>query len=456
MNKITNLLKKYVKMAGMLTIIYLCILLTACSTEKNEISEKSEVSSQESKVVSTEVSTEETTDTETTIQTSEENGTVEEKEDGSISIKTESGKEIKLDSKNSEVNEEADGSKTYITSDGTMVNVTKEGEAKVIKQEVVDTNTGNTIDNCQHEWVEATCLEPKHCKKCGLNATFTGLGHSFSIEATCESPRKCANCGLEDGNKLEHIWQPATETEPETCALCGKTRGKALGTHVHEWKEADCYEAKTCETCGEKEGTALGHDYQWVVIQEAAPGVDGYKSYKCSRCGKIDFTDGMETIPALPDGQETPWVYSNNNTHREKTMYDGTILKEDLITLGYVSMWGWFDDAAASEMNTAVNNMLINSGVYQPFVVDSAYAQQARDNAFAYAYTKSSSEAYHSGHGGTPNVSDNQKYITLSDGCGQSNYIGCFVRDSYGGTEDFTYGQYWKSYFGTYYASGNF
>jgi len=53
-----------------------------------------------------------------------------------------------------------------------------------------------------------------------------------------------------------HQWQPATCTKPETCQVCGNTRGEAKG---HSWKEATCTEPKTCTVCKVTEGSPLGH-----------------------------------------------------------------------------------------------------------------------------------------------------------------------------------------------------
>ena len=221
----------------------------------------------------------------------------------------------------------------------------------------------------------------------------------------------------------------------------------------HSWKEATCTEAKTCTRCGATEGSAKGHNFQWVTTKEAAVGVAGLKEHKCTTCG---YVDGTETIPALADiGQETPWVYTDG-THRTKTMYDGTVINEELVTCGNYSAWGYFDDGAASAMNDAVNYMLVNVNGWNPFNVSSAYYDNARKNAFAYAIKGSSSKAYHANFGGLPIIEEDKKYITLMDGNNQDNYIGCFVRDAYQENGDFTYGQYWHSCFGTYYASGSF
>lgn len=55
-----------------------------------------------------------------------------------------------------------------------------------------------------------------------------------------------------------HQWIEATCTEPRTCGKCGETEGEALG---HQWLAATCTAPQTCSVCGMTEGTALGH--QW-------------------------------------------------------------------------------------------------------------------------------------------------------------------------------------------------
>lgn len=250
--------------------------------------------------------------------------------------------------------------------------------------------------------------------------------------------------------ECDHNWKAATCTTPKTCTKCGKTEGSALG---HSWKEATCTKAKTCTRCGATEGSAKGHNLQWVTTKEAAVGVAGLKEHKCATCG---YVDGTETIPALADvGQETAWVYADS-THRTKTMYDGTVICEELVTCGYYSVWGYYDDGAASAMNDAVNYMLVNVNGWNPFNVSSAYYDNARRNAVAYAIKGGSDKAYHFNRGGLPDINNDRQYITLSDGNNQDNYIGCFVRDDYQGNGDSTYGEYWCSHFGTYYASGSF
>ncbi|MBD5509484.1 MAG: hypothetical protein HDR05_15945 [Lachnospiraceae bacterium] len=66
---------------------------------------------------------------------------------------------------------------------------------------------------------------------------------------------------------MSHEWVDATCTEPRTCTVGGETEGEALG---HTWVEATCEEAKHCSKCGETEGVALGHTLTEATYKEAA------------------------------------------------------------------------------------------------------------------------------------------------------------------------------------------
>lgn len=111
------------------------------------------------------------------------------------------------------------------------------------------------------------------------------------IEATCTDPRTCSICGEIEGVPLGHTWLEATCTEPKTCSICGETEGEPLG---HTWLEATCTESKTCSVCGESEGEPLGHDVVGLSCTD-----DG----TCSRCGEIipapghDWVDPTCTTP---------------------------------------------------------------------------------------------------------------------------------------------------------------
>ena len=57
----------------------------------------------------------------------------------------------------------------------------------------------------------------------------------------------------------EHIWTPATCTEPKTCAECSETEGEPLG---HVFKNATHFAASECEVCGAVEGEPLAPDFE--------------------------------------------------------------------------------------------------------------------------------------------------------------------------------------------------
>ena len=61
--------------------------------------------------------------------------------------------------------------------------------------------------------------------------------------------------------ECEHQWKEATCTDPKVCELCGETIGEPLG---HDWKDATCEAPKTCFVCGETEGEANpdAHSYK--------------------------------------------------------------------------------------------------------------------------------------------------------------------------------------------------
>lgn len=84
------------------------------------------------------------------------------------------------------------------------------------------------------------------------------------------------------GCGCEHEWVEATCTEPKTCSLCGETEGEALG---HSWEEATCTEPKTCSLCGETEGEALGHTPgSWKEEKDYVHAAK-YRTRQCTVCG---------------------------------------------------------------------------------------------------------------------------------------------------------------------------
>lgn len=127
--------------------------------------------------------------------------------------------------------------------------------------------------------------------------------------------------GLAIGYAQYHVWKPATCTEPETCKICGQTRGKATG---HDWVTTDCTEPSVCSVCG-AEHEPFGHD--WADATYEAP-------MTCRRCGA---TDG-EVKGCIECGQPQGWsdetvALDGWNVHYYS--YDRMISNCNLLTIRY-------------------------------------------------------------------------------------------------------------------------
>ena len=126
-----------------------------------------------------------------------------------------------------------------------------------------------------HVYSPATCTEPETCVNCG-DKQGSALGHTPGAEATCTTAQKCTRCGATIKAALGHNYSPATCTLPKKCTRCGTTSGSALG---HTWVEATCTTAKHCTRCNETERTPLGHN----------PGAEATctTAQKCTRCNTV-------------------------------------------------------------------------------------------------------------------------------------------------------------------------
>lgn len=54
--------------------------------------------------------------------------------------------------------------------------------------------------------------------------------------------------------------------------------------HTHSYSAATCYSPETCEICGKTRGNAVSHNYEEISRVEATCTLDGYIKYKCSYC----------------------------------------------------------------------------------------------------------------------------------------------------------------------------
>jgi len=81
-------------------------------------------------------------------------------------------------------------------------------------------------DALGHDFVEATCIQAKHCQRYGCGYTVgSSLGHSM-VPASCELPSYCEreDCGYMEGTALGHKWNDEN-AKVKTCTVCGVIEG---------------------------------------------------------------------------------------------------------------------------------------------------------------------------------------------------------------------------------------
>lgn len=116
-----------------------------------------------------------------------------------------------------------------------------------------------------HQYVDATCINPKTCKICGMTEG-EALGHDYS-DAICTKPKTCKRCNMTDGDSLGHNWndgeiiKKATCTESGmekyTCDVCKEIEERVIDPLGHKYSEATHLAPATCERCGDTIGEKL-------------------------------------------------------------------------------------------------------------------------------------------------------------------------------------------------------
>lgn len=115
-----------------------------------------------------------------------------------------------------------------------------------------------------------------------------------------------------------HKWDNATCVKPQTCRICGKTKGEELG---HKWKGATCIEPKTCIVCNKTKEKELGHAPDgWATIKEATCSMVGEKEAICKRCGK----SLVQEIPMIEHTAGEWKVIKDYKVNRDGTVTAGT------------------------------------------------------------------------------------------------------------------------------------
>lgn len=266
---------------------------------------------------------------------------------------------------------------------------------------------------------------------------------------TGKKPGKVMIFVTDTNNKVYKCIVTVTVTAAEATIIANCTHNWIEGKTVAATCEYDGYIQYKCSKCGTTKKTILpatGHKYQWKILIEPTTTELGLEEYRCTVCNRVKNT---YTIPKLEAGNETNWVYSGDT--RTKTMFDGTVVTETK----YGTLWGWYNNDVARGMFMQVQKMQRQTyGDANVAIWDDSKVSEAKAAVLDYAYTGNSSKSMHVNSVGLPNLLDNSKYITFIDSHGLGDAMSCFVSDSVH-DEQFTYGQYWRNKFGTYFSSAN-
>lgn len=128
--------------------------------------------------------------------------------------------------------------------------------------EIDETETVEVVEDtetvCEHEWVDATCSEPKHCSVCGET----------------------------EGEALEHTLTEANYQQAATCEVCGETVGEPLQSDFDKYglvcnAKIDTPVTYTVPDYDTNELTATGEaiftDYEIFTSDDTHEAVEGYE-----------------------------------------------------------------------------------------------------------------------------------------------------------------------------------
>lgn len=205
------------------------------------------------------------------------------------------------------------------------------------------------LSSCEHEWVDATCLEMGYCTKCELMQA-TELGHDFG-KHLCTDAVKCSRCEVMTVPKA-HTLSNATCTTASVCSVCGYVAAPATG-HDFPNGTPNCTAAKTCRKCYYTEAAALGHDMVYATCTTS-----GY----CKRCSYTTSPLGHTTRHGYCSNCgigifETIFHYVNYNADMVAVMKEapcsiGIYMPSAAMTLSSGSSWGWIAKYSSSNQYT--------------------------------------------------------------------------------------------------------
>ena len=209
--------------------------------------------------------------------------------------------------------------------------------------------------SCKHDWVEATCSEPKHCSKCGKTEGFA-LQHRWD-EATCTAPKTCSLCGATEGEPKSHAWKERTMTEPKTCTECGLTEGEKI-----TFKEIE-----------------LGYIFDDPEVASFVC-LEHNILYRYKDSDVVDFYDydrkKVATVDIVPEGKDNAYYYSVANP---PMFENGVVLTTVLFEDGGTMLVCFYDEYGKElgrvEVNAADCGLAETDRVFLRNIAEGRYAR---------------------------------------------------------------------------------
>ena len=133
---------------------------------------------------------------------------------------------------------------------------------------------------CQHSWVDATCVSPKTCSACGITEG-EALGHLE--ETLAGKDATCTDSGLTDGKK---------------CSVCDETTlAQEVIPALGHTEEVIAGEDPSCTETGLTEGKKCSVCYEIIIAQEEIPMVSHTEEViagKAATCTEAGLTEGKK------------------------------------------------------------------------------------------------------------------------------------------------------------------
>lgn len=140
----------------------------------------------------------------------------------------------------------------------------KNYEDEQANTEIADIESWGVFEALGHDFADATCTEPKTCKRDGCGATEgEALGHEAKDTWTTDANNhwhECTRCEGQQLDKAAHSGGTATCTEKAICSVCNTAYGNTLEhSHGSEWQKNADEHWKEC-ACGDKANKAAHTD----------------------------------------------------------------------------------------------------------------------------------------------------------------------------------------------------